>query len=135
MKKRLVAIVCLIALMLSMSTLGALTVFAEESDGTWLDSYTLSEIPDYSFAVIGDIQSLTYLDTHTGTSYLDGMFDWILANKDARGIEYVFSLGDSVETLISWPNDETYNASVNNPLEWQTAAAQFARLDGVIPTP
>ena len=134
MKKRLVAIVCLIALMLSMSTLGAISVFAAEDEtNPWLDFYTLSEIPDYSFAVIGDIQSLTELDTHKGTNYLGGMFDWILANKDARGIEYVFSLGDSVETLISWPNDEVYNASVNNPLEWQKAASQFARLDGVIP--
>ena len=130
MKKRLVAIVCLIALLLSMTTLGT---FSTSAEGDFLESYTLSETPDYSFAVIGDIQSLTEFDTHTGTKYLSTMFDWIINNKDARGIEYVFSLVDSVETLISWPNDEVYNASVNNPLEWQKAASQFKRLDGVIP--
>ncbi|MBO7249683.1 MAG: metallophosphoesterase [Clostridia bacterium] len=135
MKKRLVAIACLIALMFSMSTLGSISVFAAEDGETnpWLDFYTLSEIPDYSFAVIGDIQSITYLDAHKETSYLDGMFDWILENKEARSIEYVFSLGDSVDTLISWPNEEPYFANEYNPLEWQTAATQFARLNGKIP--
>ncbi len=155
MKKRLVAIVCLIALMLSMSTLGSLSVFAEGEDGEenpWLEFYDLSDIPDYSFAVIGDIQSLTYLDTDAqvraqvglpevrSTSYLSTLFDWIIENKDERKIEYVFGLGDSVETLSTFPNssettdpDYPYYSDIRNPIEWAYAGSQFARLDGVIP--
>ena len=118
MKKRIIAAICLVAMLVSMTTLGALQSSAAS---VWIDK----EIPkdlNYSFAVLGDIQSLTFFDTHQGTTYLADMFDWILDNKEERKIEYIFGLGDTVDTLTTYPN------SARNPREWIKARSQINRL-------
>ena len=133
MKKRILAILCAVALLLSMAVLPA-------SAATYTYTYTSSSTgaptanTDYSFAVIGDMQRWTELDQESNgtTEYTKTVFDWLLQNKEQRNIEYVFGLGDTVDTLISWP-ENGYNTSVSNPKQWQVAATQFARLDGIIP--
>ena len=118
MKKRLIAAICLVAMIVSMTTLGALQSSAASM---WIDK-DMPQNLDYSFVVIGDIQSLTYFDADRNTTYLEDMFDWILDNKDERKIEYIFELGDTVETLTTYPEKN------RNPLEWVMARTQFRRL-------
>ena len=126
MKKRLLCIVCIIALLLSMT---AFPVSAADSD--WITRSAPSGV-DHSFAVLGDIQTLTWHDRRSGTNYVETMFDWLIDNRQSRSIEYVFGLGDTIETLSTWP-ENGYNTSVTNPAEWALTSEQFARLDGVIP--
>lgn len=122
MIKRVIAIVALLALMLSMTTLGTISASAAASD--WFDRNPTQNV-DYSFAVLGDIQTITYSDAKKGTKYLSTMFDWIIANRDSRKIEYVIGLGDTVDTLLS----TSANAS-----EWDKASAQYRKLlDAEIP--
>ena len=126
MKKRLLCIVCIIALLLSMT---AFPVSA--ATGDWITKNPPANV-DHSFAVLGDIQTLTWYDRRDGSNYVETMFDWLLDNREFRKIEYVFGLGDTIETLSTWP-ESGYNTSVANPGEWALTAEQFARLDGVIP--
>ena len=120
MIKRIIAIVALLALMLSMTTLGTLSASAASSD--WFDKQPAQNV-DYSFAVLGDIQTITYSDAHNGTKYLEGMFDWILDNREERKIEYVIGLGDSVETLRC-----VQGGAVANPKEWQKVRSQLRKM-------
>ena len=131
MKKRLLAILCVVALLIPMAALPAVaaTNWADESYWT---NYQLKNTPDYSFAVLGDIQYLTSTDVDNDHHYTQLLFDWIMDNKDSRNIQYVFGLGDTINTLSSWP-ESGYSTSVHNPAEWQLAANQFARLNGQIP--
>lgn len=121
MIKRIIAIVALLALMISMTTLGALSASASSD---WFDKEPVRDVA-YSFAVIGDIQSMTYFDAHDGTSYLGTMFDWIVENRKVRKIKYVMGLGDTVETVRG-----AQNGAVLNPKEWQTASAEIEKLQG-----
>ena len=123
--KKIIALICLMAFMLSAL---AVTVSAE---GDWID-YTLTTDPEYSFAVIGDIQTLAMYDQRVSTGYTETLIDWILDNKDERNIEYVFGLGDTIETLSTWP-ESGYGTSVNNPGEWRVTTTQIARLIDNIP--
>ena len=74
------------------------------------------EVTDYaySFAVIPDPQIVTENDVTKGETNLSKMFDWIIANKDSKKIQYVFNLGDITQN--------------NNDAEWTLAAEQHARL-------
>lgn len=133
MKKKLTAIICLVALLLSTFSMGALSVNA--ADGDWLD--TNPNAPTdyaYSFAVIGDTQVLTMFDAGTApegsgqsgsgvageAAYLSTIYDWIVENKTAKKIEYVFGLGDITE-------------NITNTTEWALAKEQIEKLDGVVP--
>ncbi|MBO7250870.1 MAG: metallophosphoesterase [Clostridia bacterium] len=131
MKKRLLAIICAVALLIPVSVFPASAATNWASDSYWTN-YTLKNKPDYSFAVLGDIQFLTSTDVDNGHHYTRLLFDWILNNKDSRNIQYVFGLGDTINTLTSWPEDG-YSTSIHNPAEWELAANQFARFNGVIP--
>ena len=75
---------------------------------------------DYSFAVLGDIQHITDY-TPTDLHYL---FDYILDNKDAKNIQFVFGMGDSTNDLHN---------EANNLVEWQLVQDQFFRFNGVLP--
>lgn len=70
---------------------------------------------DYSFCVVGDTQVITerYPDK------LAGIYDWIVANKDEKKIEFVFGLGD----IVQYGTDA----------EWDLAKDAISRLDGVLP--
>ncbi len=70
----------------------------------------------YSFAVLGDIQTMT-------ANHPDGlarMYDWLLENKETRKIEAVLGLGDMVDSY-------TVDA------EYELVKAQMKRLEGIIP--
>lgn len=81
----------------------------------WLDSRAPISSTDYSFALVGDIQTLNV----SYGSQLPKLFDWILANKDSKKIAHVFHLGDITDKDTSD--------------EWRRAVAQYNRLNGVIP--
>jgi len=69
----------------------------------------------YSFALVGDIQTITrnYPDK------LANIYDWIVANVKDKKIEYVFNLGDITDTDV----DE----------EWNVAKENIKKLDPVVP--
>lgn len=127
MKRKLIALICIIALMLPMAILPA----------SALPAWTTVSAPaniDYSFVVFGDMQSMTWTDNIEGTTYVKSAFDWILDNKDSRKIEYVFGLGDTVDTLTTYSTNVVQgNGKTQNVNEWILASTQIHRLDGVIP--
>ena len=124
MKKKLLAMICLVATLLSSLAVGIIP--ASAADGDWIDREHVTDV-DYSFAVLGDIQNTTYDAAKNYTLNLDKMFTWILKNKETQNIQYVFGLGDSVETLTTYPQAQL------NPKEWDTVFNQFSRLNGKIP--
>ncbi|MBQ9069808.1 MAG: hypothetical protein IJY23_00470 [Clostridia bacterium] len=69
----------------------------------------------YSFAVVGDTQSVTYYYPDK----LSSIYDWILANIDEKNIKFVMGLGDVTEK--------------NSDTEWAAATLQFQKLHGTIP--
>ena len=110
-----------------MTTLGTLSASAAATD--WIKRDPVEGV-DYSFAVLGDIQTITFKDAHNDSKYVETLVDWLINNREERKIEYVVGLGDTVETLISRAHGPEYN-----PVEWQLAAPQLARLvDAGIPT-
>ena len=79
------------------------------------------EVTDYaySFALVGDTQFLAGYDANTGTKYMDGIFDYIIENKDSKKIAHVFHMGDVVNAPVA--------------TEYAAAKEAIAQLDGVIP--
>ena len=78
----------------------------------------------YSFAFVGDTQSINYRDVTEGNKNMAALYSWIVANKEKYNIEYVMGLGDITESFNS--NYETYDE------EWANAKESIALLDGVI---
>lgn len=69
----------------------------------------------YSFCVVGDTQKVAYL-------YPDKfhhIYDWIVANKESKKIEFVFGLGDITD------KDTT--------AEWDLVKPEIFKLNGVVP--
>ena len=54
---------------------------------------------------------------------LEGLYDWLIANKDDKKIAHVFGLGDITE---SWN-------TANSEQEWMRTQQYISKLDGVIP--
>ena len=138
MKKRKL-LVCVMSLVLLVGVIvSAMTMSASAARGTggtintntdWKETgLNLVQGKDYaySFAVIGDTQNLNlYHDVRKGTSYLKGMYQWILDNQTSKNIQYVMGVGDITQ---SWNRDygnEMY-------AEWINAAEALALLDGKI---
>ncbi len=82
--------------------------------GDWRDEVTIPDY-DYSIAVVGDTQVIT----ERSPAGLKTIYDWILANKDSKNIQFVAGLGDITEH--------------NTADEWALAAEQILRLKGEIP--
>ena len=70
---------------------------------------------EYSFAVIGDTQTMCENDPDAMAS----IYDWLLENKESQKIEYVIGLGDITD-------DSTDG-------EWEAAMSSITKLDGKIP--
>ncbi len=85
-------------------------------DRIWLDEEEIETDYAYSFAVVGDTQCLNdFYPDHFQTLY-----DWIIANKETKNIQYVFGLGDI-----------TNNSLIR---EWEEAVTAFDKLsDAGIP--
>ena len=83
--------------------------------------YDKEDITDYaySFAVVGDPQITTEYDKYNNTEYLDGIFDWIIENKESKNIQHVFGLGDITNN--------------NSEAEWKIAQDAISQLDGQVP--
>lgn len=83
----------------------------------WQDKKDVEPVKDfeYSFAVIGDTQTMCEKDPEAMTS----IYDWILENKKSEKIEYVIGLGD----ITNHSTDK----------EWDSANAAISRLNGKIP--
>ena len=69
----------------------------------------------YSFAVVGDTQSLV----NYYPEKLSMIYDWILDNMDEKNIRFVMGLGDITEN--------------NTDAEWELARAEILKLQGKLP--
>ena len=77
---------------------------------------------DYTFVVVGDTQKQANTDWKMGsddnpdndTKYMDQIYDWIVANKDAQNIKLVLGMGDIT-------NDNTAG-------EWEIAKSAISKL-------
>ncbi len=69
----------------------------------------------YSFALVGDIQTITY----NHPEQLAGIYDWIVENAAAKKMAFVFGLGD----ITDKDTDD----------EWVVAKENIKKLDGVVP--
>ena len=69
----------------------------------------------YSFVIVGDTQIIA--QNHSDKFHM--IYDWILSNKTAKNIQYVFGLGDIT------------NGS--SGAEWNVASENIFRLNGIIP--
>ncbi len=86
-----------------------ISLWQNKSDVTAVKDY------DYSFAVVGDTQTMCENDPDA----MDNLYDWLIKNKDSQKIKYVIGLGDITD-------DSTDG-------EWKIAMNNFKKLDGKIP--
>ena len=94
------------------------------SDTTFIDDFLNDDAYKakdyaYSFAVVGDTQYLVQNDVNWGVNNTATLYDWIIANKDAKKIKAVFGMGDITEK--------------NDPAQWQHAKTNIFKLNGVLP--
>ena len=84
---------------------------------------------DYSFAILGDTQFLVDWDLKNGTSYSSDIYNWIVANKDAKKIARVLGVGDIVESgrLDSDVTDAAAREYADQ--QWKYAVSQYAKLE------
>ena len=85
----------------------------------WLDSHEPTLDYAYSFAVVGDTQWLSKYKPEK----MEGIYDWIIANKDSKKINHVFGLGDITEDWNTAGKEQ----------EWIRAQQFISKLDGVLP--
>ena len=69
----------------------------------------------YSFAVVGDTQTLTYYYPDK----LHYIYDWIVENAEAKKIKFVFGLGDITDK--------------NTDAEYTLAKSEIKKMDGIVP--
>lgn len=81
---------------------------------SWYTDKPQLENYDYSFALVGDTQIVNFYNPDK----LADIYDWIVENKEKKKIAYVMGLGDITDKSM--------------PSEWQNAAQQIAKLDGVV---
>jgi len=82
-----------------------------DAEWMWIKEKDPVEDYAYSFIVVGDTQSVNIYDPgHFATIY-----DWIVANKDAKKIKYVMGLGDITDK--------------DQDAEWNRAVSAFRSLD------
>ena len=70
---------------------------------------------DYSFAIVGDTQTLSY----KYPEHMEKIYDWLLENQESQKIEYVLGLGDITERSKDW--------------EWENAVSYINKLNNKIP--
>jgi hypothetical protein len=89
--------------------------FAADDVANYYDNEEVSIDYAYSFAVIGDTQSLCELHS----KHMNTMYQWIIDNKESKKIEFVFGLGDITEGDNDW--------------EWVVAKDAIYKMNGVVP--
>ena len=127
MKKKSKLIIALISILVLTAIIAAIPAAAassvKESDFLKAPEKTLVKGEDYaySFAVVGDTQTLNVQDAANCTENMKRIYEWIVKNKDAKGISFVMGLGDITDTFKS---SGTYYAK-----EWVNAKEALALLD------
>ena len=81
----------------------------------WLEKYDEPENYDYSFAVLGDIQTLTYHHPEK----LSVMYDWIAQNAESKKMKFCVGLGDITDQ--------------NMQKEYDLVNKQYDKLAGKVP--
>ena len=89
-----------------------------EKVSLWLDKDAVEPVTDYeySFAVVGDTQTMCEKDPEA----MESLYDWILTNKKNHKIEYVIGLGDITDdsTDVEWDNAIQYINKLNNEIPY-----------------
>ncbi len=84
----------------------------------WLDKSEVEQATgDYTFAIIGDTQSLVKKHRYAMTE----LYEWIVENKEEHNIQYVMGLGDVTEDVNVAPD------------EYEFARDNIYKLSGVVP--
>ncbi len=92
------------------------------SDDDWItDSHAPTDYA-YSFALVGDTQTLLWYDLQNTTTNLETMYDWIVDNAESKKIQCVMGLGDITETN----NLHHYQEGTAN--EWEYAYNNINKL-------
>ena len=115
--KRIISLLCFIALLVSMTTLGSLSASAI----AYIDEGMPVKDHAYSFVFVGDTQTICESDKNNGTKNMDTLYQWIVDNKDEKKIEFVFGLGDITESPSGVMS------------EWVVAKDAIYKLNGVVP--
>ena len=142
MKIRIISIITLVAMIFSVATMAVISSSAAEmpKENKWYTTKNCikPENYDYTFAFVGDIQSITEMDYYNGTNYVDNLFTWIANNAGEKKIQHVFALGD----LTEWSSENDANLSyaagtdrsnASGIAEWEIVKNAFQKLDGVVP--
>ena len=88
------------------------------SEKLWLDKSEVEDATgDYTFAIIGDTQSLVKKHRYAMTE----LYDWIVENKEEHNIQYVMGLGDVTENVTTVAD------------EFEFARENIYKLSGVVP--
>lgn len=90
-------------------------VEAAANEPEWLDTVDDPAPYDYSFAVVGDIQNVTFKYPEKVAT----IYDYIVDNIDDKKIAHVFTLGDITEG--------------DSKGEWEVAKKAITKLDGKVP--
>ena len=84
----------------------------------WLNKDEVEPVTDYeySFAVIGDTQTMCEQDPEA----MESLYDWILRNQKKHKIEYVIGLGDITDNSTDgeWDNATQYISKLNNKIPY-----------------
>ena len=141
MRTKLVSFLTLIALLFSMVSFGILNASGADliTYYGWTRRAACTD-QDFTFAFVGDIQTLTYYnDYKKGTNYVDGLFTWLVDNAEANKIKHVFTLGDLTDR--SAVHDPTLSYGASDPVgndatydaEYVIVKNAISKLDGIVP--
>ncbi len=143
MKKRRILLIALsLVLFVGLAVCASLSVFADSTvtESTWISAPEKTMVKCagancnhkecnyvYSFAVVGDTQNLNIYDVNNKTEHMKGLYNWLLANKESKNIQYVLGLGDITQAYY-----RGYQSGVWEQ-EWVNAKEAISLLDGKIP--
>ncbi|MBO7250977.1 MAG: metallophosphoesterase [Clostridia bacterium] len=142
MKIRIISIITLIAMIFSVAAMGVLSssaAVAPKENKWYVSKGSINpDTYDYTFAFVGDIQSITEMDYFTGTNYVDTLFSWIANNVETKKIQHVFTLGDLTEWSSENDNHLSYatgkpESQASGNAEWNIVKNAIQKLDGVVP--
>ena len=143
MKIKIISLISIIALLLSVASMGLISASAAEPARP--DDWTTeggSSDHDFTFAFVGDIQSMTNVDYKNSldsdpsndTAYVDTMFTQLANIAESKKIKHVFTLGDLTENTSSDDEDLSYTSGTQyGDTEWHIVKNAITKLDGIVP--
>ena len=96
----------------------------KHSSMVWIPAAKKEQITDfdYTFAVIGDTQTVSY----NYPEKFPLIYDWILENKDKKNIQFVMGLGDITDKSL----DREWEVAMKNILRMKDAGIPFSLVRG-----